>query len=260
MKRLLYLCAWVPAIAFTTACGGGEVVVLAQIERTSSSDGEGGGFQPLGNLEIQLLPYDRDAIFDSLAAAHPQPEPTVPDTLQVLLQAISAAQREVQQTETRWLQLRDSLQTLSDRMSRMNRSSPEYTILFRDFSDLEGLYEQAERESKAAFDRYTALQSEFNTMAQEFRLRMQVWEDEAFADVFTVMAAKAEEAGRTEVYDTTGSDGVVAVVVKPGRWWVHARYPLVFEELYWNVPIEVQRGERVEIQLSNDNAQIRPRW
>jgi hypothetical protein len=55
-------------------------------------------------------------------------------------------------------------------------------------------------------------------------------------------------------YDTTSAQGVARFTgVKPGQWWVNARYERQFDELYWNVPVEVagargdgppDRGER----------------
>jgi hypothetical protein len=42
-----------------------------------------------------------------------------------------------------------------------------------------------------------------------------------------------------------------------GRWWVYIRYMLPYEELYWNVPIEVT-GDSTYIGLSRDNAEVRP--
>jgi len=258
MKRLLSLCACVPAIALLAACGGGEVVVLAQIEREASADGDAGPLT-LSNLPIFILPYDRDAIFDSLEAAYPEPEPPIPDTLLTLQSLISTAQREFQQAENDWAVIRDSLQALNDRMSQLSRTSAEYNLLYRDFLDLETQVNAAERASQQAFQRFTSLQDEFTNMSQAVRVARDEWADRAFADINTVIAAKLDALGREEYADTTGTDGVISVVVPPGQWWVHARYPLPFDELYWNVPIQVARGERVELQLSRNNAMLRPR-
>jgi hypothetical protein len=45
-----------------------------------------------------------------------------------------------------------------------------------------------------------------------------------------------------------------------GTWWVHARHELPFTELYWNIQIDVQRGEPVQITLNRANAQVRPNF
>jgi len=45
--------------------------------------------------------------------------------------------------------------------------------------------------------------------------------------------------------------------VKPGQYWLLARYDLPYTELYWNLPIDVQRGERLEIRLDRAKAEER---
>ena len=47
------------------ACGPAEVVVMMEIEVDDPS-GAGTVAQPLSDIEIRLLPYDRDAVFDSM--------------------------------------------------------------------------------------------------------------------------------------------------------------------------------------------------
>jgi hypothetical protein len=45
--------------------------------------------------------------------------------------------------------------------------------------------------------------------------------------------------------------------VKPGVYWVYARYELAYTELYWNVMITVEGGEPLTVQLTRANAQER---
>ena len=62
-----------------------------------------------------------------------------------------------------------------------------------------------------------------------------------------------------DLCDTTDASGVAAdLMVKPGEYWVHARYAEVYSELYWNVPVTVARGEPVTVTLNRSNAQVRP--
>ena len=96
-------------------------------------------------------------------------------------------------------------------------------------------------------------------MAQQVRLRRQEWEDEAFASVDSIFAALIKQAKREPVEDTTDATGLARVYVKPGQWWVHARYELPYTELYWNVPVEVKRGEPIQVKLNRETAEIRRR-
>jgi len=85
MKRSV----WVLALLVSAgACGGGENVVVR------ASLGEG---QPVADLPVRLIPYDRQGILDSLAAAEESPEPHLPkDALEQLrrLQAEEARARQ----------------------------------------------------------------------------------------------------------------------------------------------------------------------
>ena len=59
--------------------------------------------------------------------------------------------------------------------------------------------------------------------------------------------------------DTTDASGVARgnLRVAPGQYWVHARYELPYTELYWNVPIDVVRGEPIQVRLTRENAEER---
>ena len=73
-----------------------------------------------------------------------------------------------------------------------------------------------------------------------------------------VFSVKTELSGLDIVTDTTEAAGYVQLAVAPGNYWVHARYELPTEELYWNVPITVVRGEPLEVRLTRANALSRP--
>jgi hypothetical protein len=253
MKRML-LATTLAAAAFTlNACGGSEVVVLAQFQD------DAGAAVTMSNLPIRLLPYDRDEIFDELEAAYPVPQPPIPQELLQLESQIAAAQGEWQRTEARWMTVRDSLQRLSTRMQGMNRASGQYVAAFRNFQELEGQETTLRRQTDQAFQQFTRLQQQYTSQADEVRVARENWADEAYAKVDSAIAVRLDRVRREEVYDTTGANGVARVRVPAGRWWVYARYDLPYSELYWNVPIEVPRGEQVQIQLSRENAEVRPK-
>jgi hypothetical protein len=68
MNRSVWLLA---VLVAASACGGGENVVL----RASLDEN---GAQPVPDLPVRLLPYDRQAILDSLARDKESPEPKLP--------------------------------------------------------------------------------------------------------------------------------------------------------------------------------------
>ncbi|HSJ15698.1 MAG TPA: hypothetical protein VK939_14845 [Longimicrobiales bacterium] len=253
MKRLLVLGAAALSLGLA-ACGGGELVVQAAIE------GADGQPKPLANVPVRALPFDRDIVFTELEEAHGTPQPAIPDSLMALQDQIAAANQQWSDAEAIWGSARDSLKVLSDRMRNMSRGSGQYAVAFREFTRQEGIVQQAERAQNAAFARFESLQSRYNQEAEEIRLRRDQWADEAFVSIDSVFLARTQESGREARADTTDANGVARLGgLKSGQWWVYARYELPYEELYWNVPVDVQGGDPITVPLNRQNAQVRPK-
>ena len=98
------------------------------------------------------------------------------------------------------------------------------------------------------------------TMADEIKIQRENWASDVFVDVGDVFDAKMQAARREIVTDTADAQGMTHNLtgLRAGTWWVHARYPLPFTELYWNVRIEVVSGEPLEVRLTRGNALERP--
>lgn len=251
---------WTAALAaclVIVACSPGEVVVTAEIE-VPDPETDGTMSRQLSDLEVRLLPYDRDQVFDSLEAAFPDPEPEIPDTLVEAREEVAAAQQEWRQAEARWNTLRDTLQTLSDEMDQYNRGEAQYRALFREFQDLEGELNTVEEEVDEAFQRFDSLQQGIIAQSEQLRAQREDWANRAFADAAGVIERKIEEAGREPRVDTTGADGMVTFTAPPGEWWVHARYEEPYSELYWNEPVTLEGGTPLELRLDRSNAEVRP--
>lgn len=256
MRRITALAAVVGSLALA-ACGPGQVVVTAEVEGTDPETGEA-VTRPLADLEVQLLPYDRDVIFDSLEQAYPEPEPAIPDSLVEAREAVAEAQTEWRQLEARWNTLRDTLQTLSAEMEQYNPAEAQYRELFNIFSDLEGDLANVEENMEAAFQRFDSLQQGIIAQSEAVATRRVNWADEAFAGAADVIAARIDAAGAEPRIDTTDASGTVTFTAPPGDWWVYTRTELPYSELYWNVPVTVVRGEPAELTLTEENAEERP--
>lgn len=239
-----------------TACGGGDVTVRAYLEQEMAATGEI-ETMALSSLPVRLLPFDRDAVFDSLQQAYPEPEPEIPDSIFDLQQRVIDAQAEWQEAETRWSALRDSLVAIRDRMEGMDQSSGEYYALFQDFNALESQVNQLEERSNTAFQEFTQVQERLNAQSREITIARQNWADEAFASIDSIFDLKHEQLGLEARWDTTGAEGIARFTGVPsGEWWVNARYDRQFDELYWNVPVDVS-GDVVQVELTEDNAEVR---
>ena len=255
MKPVLALPAVILLLG-TAACSKPEVVVEAEIvlERTGES-------LTLADLPIRLLPYDRDAIFDSLAAAAETPEPAITAEFQAQRDTVQAAKEYSDQAEARWGIVRDSLRALSELtqdLSRRNlRSTPQYRTAFQRFNTLDAEEDRVKQQMDAAFARFTQLQSATSGRADSLRVARETWADEAFRDFDQIVEARLEASGREELADTTGAGGMVSFEAAKGRWWVYSRYTLPYQELYWNIPIEVT-GDSIHVRLTEENAELRP--
>ena len=240
------------------ACGPAEVVVTMQVD-LESLDGDGRVTRPLADVEVRLLPYDRDLVFDSLESAFSAPEPPVPGELMAARESVAAAQERWQATERRWNNLRDTLQKITATMEHYSRGEARYVALFHEFQQFDSLLGRVEGETERAFEEFNALQRATLRQSDSIRIIRDNWAEEAFADAGTVFAAKLRDSGLQAVVDTTDASGIARtnLKVKPGRYWIYARYDLPHTELYWNIPVEVTRGEPVQVRLNRETAEER---
>lgn len=240
------------------ACGSAEVVVTMEID-LANPDGEGSVTQVLADVEVQLIPFDRDAVFDSISVAYGTPEPSVPQELIDRRDAVQAANEEWQATSRRWQTIRDTLGALNTALEQYSPGESRYFALFREWEDFDGQLSGIERQRDAAFDRFVEIQEGTIRSSDSIALLQDAWADQAFFDVGLVFDAKRDASGLDTVTDTTDASGVARrnFRVPGGVYWVHARYELPYTELYWNVRIEVVAGEPFTIVLNRANADER---
>ncbi len=240
------------------ACGPGQLAVTAEID-VPDPETEGATIaRPIADLEVQLIPFDRDAVFDSLEAAFSTPEPEIPSDLLAAQQEIEAAEAEWQAAEATWGAGRDRLLALTEEMEPLSPAEGRYAVLFREFQDWEARVAAAQRTKDRAFQRFTELQEGYIQRRDSMRIILDQWADEAFADVLDVFATKAQEAGQDFIVDTTDAQGYALIDAPPGNWWVYAYYEQAYSELYWNLPITVERGDPLQVRLNAGTAVERP--
>ncbi len=247
------------AMAFllaAAACGPAKVVVTMEIAADNPQPGEAAS-APGKDIEVRILPFNRDSVFDSLAAAYGTPEPTIPQALKEQRDSVRAAQRRWQDAERRWGNLRDTLEKLNTAMNKYNKAERQYALLYSQWNDLDGQYRQVARVKDGYFARFDKLQKATIAAADSIKILRENWADEAFQAVDSVFAAKEQAAGTKIQVDTTDANGVTQFSVKPGKWWVTARYELPFTELYWNLPVDAKRGDPIQLKLTRANAKER---
>lgn len=240
------------------ACGPQQVVVTIEID-VDDPDGDGTITRALSDIEVRLIPFDRDAVFDSMTTAFGTPEPAIPAALVEARNEVRVAQEEWQQSQTRWNTIRDTLQKLNTALEQYSRGESRYTALFREWTDFDGELSGVDRQMTRSFDRFTELQQGTIRASDSVRILQENWGDEAFVGLGEVFDALSEASGLGEATDTTDANGVARrnLQVKPGVYWVHARYELAYMELYWNVMVTVVKGEPHQVRLTRENAEER---
>jgi hypothetical protein len=254
IHRNLWVALLLPFVG--VACGPGHVIVTAETEVFDPESGET-EVREITDLPIQLLPFDRDFVFDSLTQAAPRPEPQMSPELVAKRDSILVARQEHRAAETRWLDAREELQSINQEIQQYNPGEARYRELFTRFGTLESVEADAARAREAAFERFTRLEQETNLEMQQFRVQLEGWEDEAFEAYDEVVAVRLAAARREILADTTRATGVAEFRPPPGEWWVYARFRTGLEELYWNIRVNVERGDPSEVRLNRANATIR---
>ncbi len=250
MRRSLF--SLLAGTALLAACGPAEVVVTVELQ---SADGEP---SPVGDLQVELIPFDRDAVFDSLETAFGQPEPEIPADVLEAQQAIAAAQTEWQEQLQREANLREELQGINAELETLAPNSGRYRVLYQDYNDAERQYIAAERAADAAFAEFEELSAANVAVADSIRIVREAWANDAFAEVELAFMQREESTGLDTAVDTTDASGIARLAVSPGTYWVHARLRRANDELYWNEMVEITGGDPFVITLNVDNAESRP--
>ncbi len=247
-----FLCALTLA-----ACGPGQVDLTVEVDLLDPETGQT-ALRTLGDLPVQLVPFDRDALFAELAAGVGTPEPELPESLRIARDSIADATEVWRQRELEWLPLQNEVESLNRELAEYEPAAPMYQVIFRERTAAERIADEAEARKNEAFALVDRLATESNPEMERFRAELTAWEDQAFANYDAALVEAIEDSGHEIMTDTTDADGFVQFIPATDEWWVYARYPFTLqEELYWNVPIEVRRNAPVVLTLSRDNAEVR---
>ena len=234
------------AVLLAAGCGSSVTVVVT----TEGADGP----QPQANLPVQVLPFDRDSVFDALDARASSPQPQMSAELEAEKSRVDDLQAQWQSLDREWADERDNLQQLSTRLQNMDSRDPAYRRLYDQFNQGESTVSRLDRERTTLFDSFTGAQEAVNVAVDSFRIVFDLWADEAYADYADIQMGFL--GGADVLEDTTDANGYATIALSGGDWWISARVPIAApgQELYWNAPVS---GDTVT--LSEANGVIRPR-
>jgi hypothetical protein len=252
MKRLV-LTVVLAGAATLTACGGTEV--------TCAGPGGGQEGQVMRCERCPCAPALRPRRHLRLAARGiREPEPEIPADLMVLQDSIAGAGAVDALRRRAGALPRQPARTCQRAWTRLSRASGQYVVACSTSSmRWKRRSRDGQRQMNQAFDRFQGPAGPVRARAQETRLAREQWADAAYNDVERIIAARLRELRRRSGGHAGRERHRAAARARAWPVVGHARYDLPFEELYWNIPITVERGEPAQVQLTRQTAEVRPK-
>jgi len=239
LRVAIPLLAILPLLA---ACGGRITVHVTTDDAAS---------EPVNDLEVQFLPFDRDSLFAIIVGQAATPEPSIPADLE----EASLTEQELRDSwsaaESSWNNVRDSMRSITTRLDNLDDRSVEYRELFDRFGDLEDRERALNRQRQAAFDEFNEMQQATQQRVDSICIVIDSWEEAAFAGYGDIEDDLLMALGREVLADTTDADGVASASASGGPWWIHARVNTAAGELYWNVMVDEAPSDTLRLQPGN---------
>ncbi len=246
MSKLRVAVPLLAILPLLTACGSRITVQVTADEAAA---------EPVNDLEVQFIPFDRDSLFAAIIGQAATPEPTIPADLE----EASLTEQELRDSwstaESSWNNVRDSMRSITTRLESLDDRSREYRELFDQFGDLEDRERALNRQRQAAFDEFSEMQQATQQRVDSICIVIDSWEEAAFAGYGDIEGDLLMSLGREVMADTTDADGVAWAAASGGPWWVHARVNTAAGELYWNVMVDEASSDT--LRLAPGNAELR---
>lgn len=230
------------------ACGGAEISIVATLEG-----------RPLADLEVIALPFDPQAVLDSLRAVAPTPPPDT-RALEDSLRSVKEMPPPAEPMPGPDGGLRSRVGALADSLRRLDRMSDAYAQLYERFRSLYTTYVHELSRREAALRRDESPWLRLARRAQAAAESVRAWERVAYANFEAVAARRVAESGRPILSVVTDSTGYARLILPPGSWWVTARVPdpeNVFFERYWRIPLETTGWLPIRLPLTDHTATMR---
>ncbi|MDX1623522.1 MAG: hypothetical protein R3199_06035 [Gemmatimonadota bacterium] len=205
---------------------------------------------PIGNLQLDVIPYDIDELYDELEQATRPGEPPEPDSLSALAKTYQDACASYRATS-------DSIETVRQRATTIANREGQASDAYREaFGRYEALVQREERR----FERCQEVTDIYTEVRNEYREARRAWEQEAWpAERFA--EAESLRIGEKPVQTVeTNEQGVATVTVPNGDWWLLGTAPVpgsISQQYRWNVKV-VAEGGRDTVRLTGENAELQP--
>ena len=216
---------------------------------------------PLQGLEVSALPFDANAVLDSLALAAATPRPDFP-AIEARIQAYRRRDPGPADlgTSAAWIATRDSVARLARELGRQDRRAEGYREAYGRFRQLYARYVARETEREARLRSVFAGDRQVAEEATHASDSLRAWEREAYRAFPALAEARVALAGRPVDRVRTDSFGSAEFDLPSGAWWVTARIAdpdNPFQEFHWNLPVNVTAGLPFGLPLMRANATLR---
>lgn len=221
-----------------------DLTIVAQGENAS------GETVPLGNVKLDIIPYDIDELYAELESETRPGPPPAADSLRTLAGTYQDACASYRATS-------DSIETVRQRATEIQRSEGEASDAYRSaFAEYQALVQREEQR----FDRCQRVTDVYTDVRNEYREERTAWEEQAWpADRFA--AAESVRVGEAPIQTVeTDPDGSAAVTVPGGQWWILGTAPVpgsISQQYRWNVQVAAEGGADT-VRLTSENAELEP--
>ncbi len=238
MKKFLVLLSGLAVGLAMSGCSKDTKVIL----KVSLQDETGEEIS--SGVKFDILPYDIEAIRDSLRIANNSPAEPSREELLALRAGYESVNEEYSTHLEEYREAEAEVKQVKD------LTSSRYKAVYRRYTD-------AKAKNKELHEKREEARALYINSRKSYDEEMKKWEEAAYRGFDDVVAGVRSERGITEDYlIKTDKEGVGRVVVPGGRWWVHGkeRHPTKkYTWLIWNEPIEATGGE-LTIELNKDDA------
>ena len=242
MSKLRVAVPLLAILPLLTACGSRITVQVTADEAAS---------EPVDDLEVQFIPFDRDSLFAVITGQAATPEPSIPADLEQASLTEQDLRDRWSTAESSWNNVRDSMRAITTQLDNLDDRSREYRELFDRFGDLEDRERALDRQRQAAFDEFNEMQLATQQRVDSICIVIDSWEEAAFAGYGDLESDLLTALGREVLADTTDADGVAWASASGGPWWVHARVNTAAGELYWNVMVDEASPDTLRLEPGN---------
>lgn len=216
--------------------------------------------EELRGVQVAAIPFDPDAILDSLAETAIDPSPTFSALEEALFAFEPSDDTALATINEPWLALRDSVAALSESLQAMDRADPAYAVAYEQFRVL---YAEFTRRTAQRDRELSALDGnavKLARWAQAAADTLRTWERIVYAAYDSLASAALTASGREAHTFTTEANGEAHVTLEPGMWWLVVRRGDTanpFLEYYWNVPVQVNGLVPTVLPLTESHARLR---